>query len=91
MHLDDIEDEFCLNGLEGVDIGSVKLFLLLYADDMTIFSETAKGIQKGLNVLESYCNRWKLTVNIDKTKVMVFRKGGILQRNLNFYYNNRQF
>ena len=30
-------EEFYLNGLNGIDIGSVKLFLLLYADDMTIF------------------------------------------------------
>ena len=55
-----------------MDIGSIKLFLLLHAEDMTIFSETAKGLQERLNVLESYCNRWKLTVNINKTKVMVF-------------------
>ena len=78
MYLNDIEDEFYLNGLDGVDIGSIKLFLLLYADDMTIFSEIVEGLQESLNVLESYCSRWKLTVNTDKTKVMVFRKGGIL-------------
>ena len=78
MYLNDIEEELYLNGLKGIDIGTIKLFLLLYADDMTIFSETEDGLQQGLNVLEAYCERWKLTVNIDKTKIMVFRKGGIL-------------
>ena len=30
--------------------------------------------------------KWKLTVKIDKTKVMVFREGGILSRNLSFSF-----
>ena len=68
----------------------MKLFLLLYADDMTIFSETAEGWQVGLDILEKYCDRWKLTVNTEKTKMMVFRKGGILPRNLKFYYKTNE-
>ena len=32
-----------------------------------------------------YCNRWKLIVNIDKTKVVIFRKGEEFQMILNFY------
>ena len=90
MYLNDIEDEFFLHGLEGVDIGSLKLFLLLYADDMTIFAETPAGLQKGLDTLKSYCNRWKLTVNIEKTKIIIFRKGGILPRDMRFFYNDQE-
>ena len=29
-------------------------------------------------------------MNIDKTKIMVFRKGGTLPRNLKFYYQNQE-
>ena len=90
MYLNDIEDEFYLKGSEGIDVGSIKLFLLLYADDMTIFAETAEGLQKGLDILGSYCNRWKITVNIEKTKIMVFRKGGILPRDMRFLYNDQE-
>ena len=68
----------------------MKLFLLLYADDMTIFSEIAEGLQVGLDILEKYCDRWKLTVTTKKTKVMVFRKGGILLQNLKFYYKTNE-
>lgn len=88
IYLNDIEDEFYLNGSRGVAINSVKLFLLLYADDFTIFSETPEGLQDGLNLLRDYCKRWKLMVNTDKTKVVVFRKGGILPKNMKFYYND---
>ena len=66
MYLNDIEDEFYLHGLEGIDIGSFKLFLLLYADDMTIFAEIAEGLQIGLDIKESYCNRWKMLRDIEK-------------------------
>ena len=88
MYLNDIEDEFYLNGIEGVDIHHIKLFLLLYADDFKIFSENAEGLQSASNLLSTYCQRWKLAVNTSKTKVMVFRRGGILPRNLKFFYNN---
>ena len=64
---------------EGIDIGMLKLYLLLYADDIVIFSNTSEGLQKGLDILGDYCQKWNLTVNIDKTKVMVFRKGVFYQ------------
>ena len=66
-------------GAEGIDIGMLKLYLLLYADDIVIFSNTSEGLQKGLDILSDYCQKWKLTVNIDKTKVMVFEKGVFYQ------------
>ena len=90
MYLNDIEDEFYLNGIEGIDLHHIKLFLLFYADDITLFSETAEGLQIALNLLSTYCQRWKLTVNTKKTKVMIFRKGGMLPRNLKFYYNDEE-
>jgi len=46
-----------------------------------------KNYKKNLNILSTYCNRWKLTVNRDKTKVLIFIKGGRLPNNLNFYYD----
>ena len=38
-NLNDVEDEFYLNGIEGIDIHHIKLFLLLYADDITLHRE----------------------------------------------------
>ena len=57
-------------------------------NDITIFSETASGLQNGLNILHDYCQKWKFTVNVDKSKVMVFRKGGRLAQNLVFMYGD---
>ena len=46
MYINDIEKEFITKGADGADIGFMKLFLLLYADDIVIFSESANGLQK---------------------------------------------
>jgi hypothetical protein len=57
---------------------------LLYADDLILLSESEKGLQSCLDNLNSYCNRWKLKINISKTKVIVFSKGKRKTDNLNF-------
>ena len=84
MCLNDLEEEFLINVIDGIDIGLIKLFLLLYADDIVISSSSPEGLQDGLNQLETYCKSCKLQVNTSKTKIMVFRKGGMLPRNLSF-------
>ena len=86
MYLNDIENVLIQKGTEGFDIGMLKLYLLLYADDIVIFAETSEGLQYGLDNLAEYCKKWKLTVHIDKTKIMIFRKGGNLVRDLSFNY-----
>jgi uncharacterized protein YmfQ (DUF2313 family) len=45
---------------------------------MVIFSESAKGLQDMLDTLYNYTENWRLYVNINKTKIVVFRNGGIL-------------
>ena len=47
----------------------IKLFLLLYADDTVILSESPKELQKALNGMYEYCKCYKLEVNAQKTKV----------------------
>ena len=86
MYVNDLEQELDDKGVNGIDIGMVKLLLLLYADDIVLFAKTAEELQKSLDILEAYCDRWKLTVNKSKTKIVIFRKGGRLPANLQFNY-----
>ena len=62
----------------------------MFADDMAIFSETKKGLQIGINDLYRYCKKWGITVNIDKTKVVVFKKGGRLAATDTWSYNGQK-
>ncbi len=55
-----------------VQIWNIKVSLLMYADDMVLLSTSATGLQNSLNILSSYLDKWNLTVNTKKSKVMVF-------------------
>ena len=55
----------------------LRLYLLLYADDTVIFAESALDLQKALDKLHDYCLLWDLSVNAEKTKVVIFSKGKI--------------
>ena len=46
-----------------------------WADDLLLMSKTATGLQKCLDKIEEYCNKWGLCINSDKTKVMVMSLG----------------
>ena len=70
----------------GIELNDILLKLLMYADDMVIFSKTIEGLQEGLNNLERYCKKWGISVNIRKTKVVVFKKGGRLGRDCVWRY-----
>jgi hypothetical protein len=52
---------------------------LSFADDLVILSESQSGLQSALNKLENYCHKWQLTVNKNKTKVMIFHTGNTFQ------------
>ena len=80
MLINDLENELIVKSVEGLDLHFLKIFLLMYADDIVLFSETEDGLQSGLNVLHDYCQKWKLTVNTQKTKIVIFRKGGTVNR-----------
>ena len=66
-----------------------KLFILLYADDTVIMSESSNGLQSALYVYNDYCKQWKLTVNINKSTVVICSKGR--QANYSFVINDQTF
>ena len=49
--------------------------MLLYADDVIMFSQSIESLQKVLYDIHNYCNTWHLTINTSKTRIMVFEKG----------------
>ena len=61
--------------------------MLLYADDLVIIGDTIGHVQRLLNLLNEYCSKWGLSVNMVKTKLMVYRNGGITKKNEKCYFN----
>ena len=56
-------------------IGNVEIPGLMFADDILLFSITPAGLSKQLQVLETYCKRWKLKINVNKTKILICKNG----------------
>ena len=59
----------------GSVIGKKKIFAMKFADDVVLLADEAEDLRSMLTRLEKYVNRNKLTVNINKTKILIFRKG----------------
>ena len=81
IFVNDLESYLESNNASGVNLELkfddltlfLKLFVLLYADDTVIFVTDEKQFQDNLNLFFEYTKIWKLDVNFDKTKVMIFR------------------
>ena len=84
LFLNDIEMHLQENINIGITIDQVSIYLLLFANDAVLISEDAQGLQQMLDSLHGYCNKWSSTVNVDKTKILVFRKGRRLPQNSRF-------
>jgi len=85
LYLNDLHD-FLPGGLQ---IGGVTIKVLMYADDIVLLSTCPIELQRMINSLSCYCDTWGLEVNLDKSKVMIFREGPRISRSLSFMYNNR--
>lgn len=68
------------HGRHGIQLlpGYSEIFSLIFADDVVLLSTTSVGLQRQIDNLYEASERLGLHINIDKTKVMVFRRGGFL-------------
>ena len=51
-----------------------------------MFNDTVGRLQHEINILQQYCQKWGMTVNLKKTKIIVFRNGGIYRKNENWFF-----
>jgi predicted peroxiredoxin len=97
LYLNDLETFFNYHNARGVEceinneqlLLYLKLFVILYADDTVLLSDTSKDLQKQLNLFEEYCKQWKLTVNTDKTKIVIFGSRVANDQTLYIFNNKR--
>jgi hypothetical protein len=91
LYISDIIDIINKSGISGIEIGDLyTLHMLLFADDMVLFTisspNSPRSLQLNINVMRKYFEELGLTINVEKTKVVVFRHGGRLQGGLHFNY-----
>lgn len=71
IFINDIPDLFSTI-CDPVKLGDTKLNCLLYADDLVLLSESESGLQCCLRKLEQYTQKWRLKVNLKKSKILIF-------------------
>lgn len=73
LFINDIEE--CLDG-GGVLVGSKRVKLLAFADDIVLLASEPQTLQRMINSLCNYTQLWNLKINMKKSKIIVFRNGG---------------
>ena len=63
--------------------------ILLYADDIVLLASQETDLQFLLNIVENWCRKWRLEVNLAKTNVMHVRNARRPQSKFMFLFNCR--
>ena len=70
---------------KGVQIDNYNISLLLYADDIALISSSENDMQDMLNQVDSWCRKWRLRINSQKSKIVHFRKNRSKRSSFNFH------
>ena len=55
-------------------VNYLKIYVLLYANDTILLSESPEELQTALNSMNLYCKNWNLKITVSKTKLVFFPK-----------------
>ena len=76
LYINDLALKLNETQINPVELGDTSIASLFYADDIILLSSTQNGLQQSLDVLHDFCSSWKLEVNEQKSKVIVFNSNG---------------
>ena len=57
---------------------------------MALFSDSIIGLQIQLNILYNCANNLGVSVNLDKSNIVIFRNGGYISSNEGWFYGNQK-
>ena len=60
----------------------------MYINDLAPIADTPVDLQRRLNCLENYCEKWNMTVNMEKSNIIVFKNGGSLSKHEKWYFKD---
>jgi len=86
--LKDIVFQYRGKGVKLFDDEEIKI--LMFADDVVLLSDDPSGLRQHIYALSTFCKEWGMSVNFDKTKVIVFRKGGRLRHDEKWFLNGNE-
>ena len=90
LFIDELAREMNEYGKHGVQLlpDLLEICILMFADDVCLISDSVSGLQNQLNVLLKTAKTLELTVNLEKSNIVVFRNGGYLSSNEKWTYGD---
>ena len=75
----------------GINIAGIDVLLLMYVhvDDLVLVSNSPTGLQESLDLLYDYCTKWKLTVNMSKSKILICKNCGPRMNDEVWFYGDQ--
>ena len=83
-----MEIELINSGCLTYELKSLNLFLLMYADDTVLLSED--DLQKMINSVNICSNEYGLYINLQKTKIVIFRNRGHFKAGEKWFLNGNK-
>ena len=83
IFINDLNPHISSDNCDPIIIDELKVNFLAFADDIVLLSASCKGLQYCLKIFENYCSQWKLSINMKKTKIVIFN---IKKHNHKFYF-----
>ena len=71
LFVSDLEDTLKSTSSGKIRIGEQDITIVMFADDLVLLADSSDGLRQSLSVLQDYCRTWHLTINAEKTKVMI--------------------
>ena len=72
IYINDLVTEINWHKL-GIDIDGYNLAVLLYADDLVLFTVSEKKLQKLIDILYDWTLTWRISINKQKSNIVHFR------------------
>ena len=63
----------------------------MYADDIVLLAPNENDLQTLLFIVECWCKKWRLEVNLTKTNILHVRKSQVSQTKFTFLFEKKQF
>ena len=89
LFINELATEIIQNGKHGITLSPklIQILIMLFADDVVLLSYTVIGLQQQHNILRDTAKKLGLVVNLQKSNVVVFRKGGHIAAREKWFYD----
>ena len=89
LYISDLESQISCESTGFITILNQSISTLMFVDDLALFADSPAGLQHSLIILQQFCQQWKLNINAQKSKVLIFSKAK-LKLQYRFYINQSE-